>query len=50
MDDYKITEDRDMPEEVWNFLKKKGFFSMIIPKQYGGKGFQQIVLFSILNI
>ena len=39
LDDYKITADRDMPEEFWNRCKKQGFFGMIIPKQYGGKGF-----------
>jgi acyl-CoA dehydrogenase len=39
LDDYKITEDRDFPEEFWNRCKKQGFFGMIIPKQYGGKGF-----------
>jgi len=39
LDDYKITEDRDMPEEIWNIAKKQGFFGMIIPKKYGGKGF-----------
>jgi acyl-CoA dehydrogenase len=39
LDDYKITEDRDMPEEIWDKCKKQGFFGMIIPKQYGGKGF-----------
>ena len=39
LDDYKLTEDRDMPEEFWNRCKKQGFFGMIIPKKYGGKGF-----------
>eukprot|EP01035_Chromulina_nebulosa_P026393 gene26393-34540_t len=39
LDDYKVTADRDMPEEFWNRCKKQGFFGMIIPKQYGGKGF-----------
>lgn len=29
----------DMPEEVWAFIKKHRFFSMIIPKQYGGLEF-----------
>ena len=38
LDDHKITEDRDFPEEFWNRCKKQGFFGMIIPKQYGGKG------------
>lgn len=39
LDDYKITEERDMPEEFWKRCKEQGFFGMIIPKQYGGKGF-----------
>ncbi len=32
-------ELRDLPEEVWQFLKDKGFFGLIIPKEYGGKDF-----------
>ncbi len=39
MDDHKITEDRDFPVEFWDKCKKEGFFGMIIPKKYGGKGF-----------
>ncbi len=39
MDDYQISIDRDMPQEVWDRFKKQGFMGMIIPKQYGGKGF-----------
>jgi alkylation response protein AidB-like acyl-CoA dehydrogenase len=35
----KITEDRDFPQAFWDKCKKDGFFGMIIPKQYGGKGF-----------
>jgi acyl-CoA dehydrogenase len=26
MDDYKITEDRDLPEEFWEACKTQGFF------------------------
>ncbi len=32
-------ERADLPEELWNFLKKEKFFGMIIPKEYGGLGF-----------
>lgn len=39
INDYKITEDRDFDEGFWNRCKKEGFFGMIIPKKYGGKGF-----------
>ena len=40
LDDWKINcEIRDLPPEVWDFMKKNRFFGMIIPKQYGGLGF-----------
>jgi len=40
LDDWNITHERgDMPPQVWEFLKSKGFFAMIIPKKYGGLEF-----------
>ena len=37
LDDWDITHKRaDLPPEVWQFMKTKGFFGMIIPKRYGG--------------
>jgi acyl-CoA dehydrogenase len=40
IDDFDITHRRgDMPAEVWDFLKSKGFFAMIIRKEYGGLEF-----------
>src|SRR5215468_8710787 len=40
LDDWDITHRRaDLPPQVWDFLKKKGFFAMIIPKKYGGLEF-----------
>jgi acyl-CoA dehydrogenase len=39
-DDWDVTHKRaDMPPKVWDFLKQKGFFAMIIPKKYGGLEF-----------
>ncbi|TBW58777.1 acyl-CoA dehydrogenase [Marinobacter halodurans] len=32
-------ERADLPQEVWDFLKKEKFFGMIIPKEYGGLEF-----------
>lgn len=32
-------ERADLPQALWDFLKKEGFFGMIIPKEYGGLGF-----------
>ena len=40
LDDWKINwEWRDLPPEVWDFIKRKKFFGMIIPREYGGLGF-----------
>lgn len=40
IDDWDITHVRtDMPPEMWQFIKEKGFFGMIIPKEYGGLDF-----------
>lgn len=30
---------RDLPPEVWQFIKDRGFLGMIIPREYGGLGF-----------
>jgi len=40
VDDWHITQtERDLPPEVWDYLKAEGFFGMIIPKHYGGLEF-----------
>ena len=37
--DWEIFQDRDFRPDVWQFIKDKKFFGMIIPKEYGGLGF-----------
>lgn len=37
--DWEIFQKRDFTPEVWQFIKDKKFFGMIIPKEYGGLGF-----------
>ena len=40
LDDWDICHVRgDMPKKVWDFIIKKRFFAMIIPKRYGGLEF-----------
>jgi len=39
LDDFAIDEARDLPPEVWQFLRDKKFFGMIIPAAFGGLGF-----------
>ena len=42
IDDWQITQDRRIPEPVWEHLKSERFFGMIIPEKYGGLGFSAI--------
>jgi len=43
LDDWDITHTRqDLPPEVWQFIKDKGFFGMIIPREYGGLEFSAL--------
>lgn len=40
LNDWDITHNRaDLPPEVWQFIRERGFFGMIIPKEYGGLAF-----------
>lgn len=40
LDDWRIThEEKDLPPEIWQFLKREGFFGLIIPEAHGGLGF-----------
>ncbi|MGR9088694.1 MAG: acyl-CoA dehydrogenase, partial [Gammaproteobacteria bacterium] len=42
LDDWDITRNRmDLPEEVWDHIKKQKFCGMIIPKEYGGLEFSE---------
>lgn len=50
LDDYKIVqEQRDLPADVWNYIKANGFFAMIIPKTYGGREFSAIANSTIVS-
>lgn len=39
LDDWQIAQDQDLPPKVWQFMREKGFFGLVISKDYGGKGF-----------
>lgn len=38
-DPWKIWKNREVPADVWQYIKDNGFLGMIIPKEYGGRGF-----------
>ena len=40
LDEWEISHELgDMPEHIWQYIKKNKFFAMIIPKKYGGLEF-----------
>lgn len=41
--DWEITtQSYDLPPELWRYLGEKGFFGLIIPTEFGGKGFSAL--------
>lgn len=49
-DDWDITHNRaNLPPEMWQFIKANGFFGLIIPKKYGGKGFSAIAHSAVIT-
>ncbi|MGL6028165.1 MAG: acyl-CoA dehydrogenase [Legionella sp.] len=39
VDDWSISQNDDLPLHVWNYIKDNGFLGLVIPKEFGGKGF-----------
>ena len=37
--EWESTQRLDLAPEVWDCIKRQGFLGLIIPKEYGGKGF-----------
>lgn len=35
LDDYQISQDRDLPKQVWDYMREKGFLGMVIPQEFG---------------
>lgn len=37
--DWEVLQNRDLPPQVWQYMKEQRFLGIIIPKKYGGLGF-----------
>jgi acyl-CoA dehydrogenase len=49
--DWQVTHhDLDLTPQTWQYLKDKGFFGIVIPKEYGGKEFSEMAHSEILTI
>ncbi len=42
-------QTNDLPPQVWDYLKKEGFFGISIDKAYGGKGFSSLAQSNIVT-
>ena len=43
LDDHRICNvDKDLTPAAWRFIKERGFFGMMIPKEYGGTAFSNM--------
>jgi acyl-CoA dehydrogenase len=39
IDEWEVHQRQDLSEATWDYLKREGFFGLIIPEQYGGRDF-----------
>lgn len=46
--DWEIHRRKDLPPEVWRYLKAEGFLGMLIPQEYGGLGFSNLAYSTIM--
>ncbi len=46
--DWEAFHNRDLPKEVWDYIKKEKFLGMVVPKEYGGLGFSALAHSEVL--
>ena len=42
LDDWQVHQQRDLPPEIWDYIRRERFLGMIIPKAFDGLGFSAI--------
>jgi acyl-CoA dehydrogenase len=47
--DWDIYRRKDIPPEVWDYLRQERFFGMMIPKEYGGLGFSNLAYSAVMT-
>ncbi len=51
LDEYNMSQDlKDLSKPVWDYIKKEGFFALIIPKEYGGRDFSSYANSTIVSM
>lgn len=49
LNDWEIVQNHDLPPDVWSYLKSERFFGLIIPKEYGGRGFSAVAQSTVIT-
>eukprot|EP00525_Craspedostauros_australis_P013553 CAMPEP_0198123318 /NCGR_PEP_ID=MMETSP1442-20131203/37207_1 /TAXON_ID= /ORGANISM="Craspedostauros australis, Strain CCMP3328" /LENGTH=809 /DNA_ID=CAMNT_0043782511 /DNA_START=152 /DNA_END=2581 /DNA_ORIENTATION=+ len=49
INDHDVSMQKDFTKEAWDFMRDKGFFSLKIPKEWGGKGFSTHAVSHVLS-
>ncbi len=49
-DPWEVAQSRKIPEPVMKFINEAGFMGLIIPKEYGGKGFSRLAVSTIMHM
>jgi len=49
VDEWELARTRELPAEVWRYLKEQRFFGLAIPEAYGGLGFSALALSTIFG-
>jgi acyl-CoA dehydrogenase len=47
--DWDIYSRKDLPPEMWQYLKQERFFGMMIPQEYGGLGFSSLAFSAVMT-
>jgi acyl-CoA dehydrogenase len=49
VNEWELSRSRELPEEVWRYLKEQRFFGLAIPREHGGHGFSALALSTIFG-
>ncbi|GAB4392907.1 MAG: acyl-CoA dehydrogenase [Gammaproteobacteria bacterium] len=50
LDDWKIEhEDHDLPQEIWEYIKREKFWGLELPKKYGGLEFSALAHSAVIT-
>ncbi|WP_370299554.1 acyl-CoA dehydrogenase [Abyssibacter sp.] len=47
-DPWEMSRTRQVPDAIFNYMADNGFFALLIPKKYGGKGFSVLARSTIM--